>query len=156
GAFLDAYAPSAFFLVVAGAWCFMRRRLLTFALPTLLLIILYTFVYGAWHHHGTLFVAAITGLWIAWPTEQERQAFTVGERRATRVLIALLVCVFGLNIWDAAITIRHDYLYPYSGAGDAAFFLNATATTGYPIFGYQYGVAGVQAYFDHNILSNIS
>jgi hypothetical protein len=156
GAFLDYFLPSAAFWLLVGAWCFMRRRLLTFALPTALLILLYTMVRGAQHHHGTLFVAAITGLWIAWPTEEERQAFTVGERRATQGLIALLVCLFGLNIWDAAVAIRHDYLYPYSGAEDAANYLLSAGAISKPLFGYMYGAAGVQAYFDHNILSNMS
>jgi hypothetical protein len=84
GAFLDYSLPSGVFLLLAGAWCFMRRRLLTFALPTALLILLYTRVHGFAHHHGTLFVAAITGLWIAWPPEEEQRAFTTsaGPRRA--------------------------------------------------------------------------
>jgi len=156
GAFLDYSLPSAVFYLLAGAWCFTRRRLLTFALPTALLILLYTRVHGFAHHHGTLFVAAIMGLWIAWPTAEEQQAFTIGERRATQGVIALLVCLFGINIWDAAVAIRHDYLYPYSGAEDAANYLRSVGAVGQPIFGYMYGVAGVQAYFDHNILSNLS
>lgn len=156
GAFLDYSLPSGVFLLLAGAWCFMRRRLLTFALPTALLILLYTRVHGFAHHHGTLFVAAITGLWIAWPPEEEQRAFTTSERRATQGVIALLVCLFGINIWDAAVVIRHDYLYPYSGAEDAANYLRSVGAVGKPIFGYLYGVAGVQAYFDHNILSNLS
>jgi hypothetical protein len=156
GAFFDYSLPSGAFLLLAGAWCFMRRRLLAFALPTAVLILLYTRVHGFAHHHGTVFVAAITGLWIAWPTEEEQRAFTIGERRATQGMIALLVCLFGLNIWDAAVAIRHDYLYPYSGAEDAANYLKSVGAVGKPIFGYMYGVAGVQAYFDHNILSNLS
>ncbi len=156
GAFLDYSLPSGVFLLLAAAWCYMRRRLLTFALPTALLILLYTMVHGAGHHHGTLFVAAIMGLWIAWPTEEEQTSFTIGERRATQGLIALLVCLFGVNIWDAAVAIRNDYLYPYSGAEDAANYLKSVNAIGKPIFGYMYGVAGVQAYFDHNILSNMS
>lgn len=156
GAFLDYFLPSGVFWLLAGAWCFMRRRLLTFALPTALLILLYTMVHGAEHHHGTLFVAAIMGLWIAWPTEGERQTFTIGERRATQGMIALLVCLFVLNIWDAAVATRHDYLYPYSGAEDAANYLRSVGAVGKPIFGYMYGAAAVQAYFDHNILANMT
>ena len=156
GAFLDYSVPSGVFLLLAGAWCFMRRRLLTFALPTAVLILLYTRVHGFAHHHGTVFIAAIAGLWIAWPTAEERLAFTAGERRATQGMMALLVCTFGLNIWDAAVVIRNDYLYPYSGAEDAANYLRSVGAVGKPIFGYMYGVAGVQAYFDHNILFNLS
>ncbi|MGA2962365.1 MAG: hypothetical protein ABSD96_11885 [Candidatus Korobacteraceae bacterium] len=155
GALMDYWVPSAFFLLLAGAWCHMRRKLLAFALPTALLIVLYTGIYGAAHHHGAVFIAVIAGLWIAWPTQQEQQAFTIGERRATQGMVALLVCLFGINIWDAAISIRNEYRYPYSGAQDAANYLKSVGADGKSIFGYMYGVAGVQAYFNHNILSNM-
>ena len=155
GALMDYVVPSGVFLLLSGAWCFMRQRLLSFAIPTALLILLYTQLHGFAHHHGTLFLSAIAGLWIAWPTEEERQAFTTGERRATQGMIALLVLLFGINIWDAAVAIRHEYLYPYSGAKDAANYLKSVGAVGKPIFGYMYGVAGVQAYFDRNILSNM-
>jgi hypothetical protein len=112
-------------------------------------------VHGFAHHHGTVFIAVIAGLWIAWPTQQEQQAFTIGERRATQGMVALLVCLFGINIWDAAISIRNEYRYPYSGAQDAANYLKSVGADGKSIFGYMYGVAGVQAYFNHNILSNL-
>jgi hypothetical protein len=156
GAFLDYSLPSGVLLLLLGAWCFMRRRLLTFALPTTLLLLLYTRVHGFAHHHGTLFVAAVIGLWIAWPTKAEQRDFTLGERRATQGIVALLVCLFAINIWDAGVIIRNDYLYPYSGAEDAANYLKSVGAIGKPIFGYMYGVAGVQAYFDRNILSNLS
>lgn len=156
GAFLDYSLPSGVFYLLAGAWCYMRRNLLAFVLPTGVLILLYTRVHGFAHHHGTLFVAAIMGLWIAWPTDEEQRVFTIAERRATQGMIVLLVCLFGLNIWDAAVAMRNDYLYPYSGAEDAAKYLRSVGAIGKPIFGYMYGVAGVQAYFNHNILSNMS
>jgi len=156
GAFLDSSLPSGILVVLMAAWCATRRRLLTFALPTGLLLLLYAGVRGAAHHHGTLFVTAITGLWIAWPTEEERQRFDIGEQRAVQGMVGLLVCLFAINIWDAAGVIRNEYHYPYSGAKDAASYLKSVGAIGKPIFGYMYGVAGVQAYFDHNILSNLS
>lgn len=51
--------------------------------------------------------------------------------------------------------IRREYLYPYSGAEDAAKYLKSVGADRGPIFGFLYGVVGVQAYFDHNILANI-
>jgi hypothetical protein len=155
GAFLDWNLPSGVFLLLAGAWCFMRRRLLTFALPIVALLILYIQVYGFAHHHGTLFVTAVAGLWIAWPTEDERRAFSVTERRTTQAMIALLACLFGINVWDAAVAVRNEYLLPYSGAEDAAKYLKSVGAVGKPMLGYTYRVVGVQAYFDHNIFANL-
>jgi hypothetical protein len=155
GAFFDFWLPSVLFIVLAGAWCFMRRRLLTFALPVILLIALYSFVHGYPHHHGTVFIAAITGLWIAWPDKQELHAFGVRERWAAHGMAFLLLCLCAVNIWDAVVVTRREYLYPYSGAEDAARYLKSVGADRGPMFGFLYGVVGVQAYFDHNILANI-
>ena len=85
---------------------------------------------------------------------EEQEAFTLQERRATQVTVASLVCLCAIQIWDSAVVIRHEYLYPYSGAEDAANYLKSVRADGGPIFGYLYGVVGVQAYFDRNIFSN--
>jgi len=155
GAFLDYTALSVIFLLLAGAWCAMRRRLLLFAVPVALLIGLYVAVHGYAHHHGTVFIAAITALWIAWPGKQEQLGFTLRETRATQAMVLALVCLCAIQIWDSAVVIRHEYLYPYSGAGDAASYLKSAGADRGAIFGYLYGIVGVQAFFDHNILGNI-
>ncbi|MGA9566147.1 MAG: hypothetical protein WBS19_11535 [Candidatus Korobacteraceae bacterium] len=155
GAFFDHPLPSIIFLALAGGWCFLRKRLLIFALPVLILIALYVKVHGYAHHHGTVFVAAITALWIAWPTPEESATFGIPEVRATQAMTALLACLALFNVWDAAYTIRNEYRYPYSGAPDVVQYLNSAGAGKLPIFGYLYGVAAVQAYYDHNILSNI-
>ena len=154
GAFLDYWAPSVLFVALAGAWCFMRRRFLAFALPVGAMIALYSF-YGAPHHQGTAFVAAIAAMWIAWPTAEEQRAFGMRERWATHGVIALLLCLCAVNIWDSVVVIQRERLYPYSGAEDAAKYLKSVGADRGPIFGFLYGIVGVQAYFDHNILANI-
>ena len=70
-------------------------------------------------------------------------------------MIALLICICGINIWDAAIVAYREYRYPYSGAEDAANYIKAVDADKRPMFGFLMGVAGVQAYFDRNILTNI-
>ena len=155
GSFFDQPVLSGIFIVLAGAWCFMRRRLLTFLLPVALLIALYVGVHGAAHHIGTVFVAAITGFWIAWPTTSEWKLFTSRQRLATQGMIVLLVCLSAYEMFDAAVVIQHEYRFPYSGADDAARYLKSVKADQGPIFGYLYGLVGVQAYFDHNILANV-
>jgi len=70
-------------------------------------------------------------------------------------MVAALVGLCAIQMWDSAVAIRHEYLYPYSGAEDAANYLKGAGAEGSPVFGYLYGIVGVQAYFDRNILSNI-
>jgi hypothetical protein len=153
GSFLDYLIPSILFVALVGAWCLTRRRFLTFVLPVGALIALY-FVQGFPHHHGTVFLAAITSLWIAWPDKKECNNFGVRERWATHGIVFLLFCLCAVNIWDAVVVIRHEYLYPYSGAEDAAKYLKSVGADRGSIFGFSYGIVGVQAYFDRNILAN--
>ena len=155
GAFLDYWLPSTLFILLAGGWCLLRKRFLTFALPVGAMLALYTAVHGAAHHHGTVFIAAITALWIAWPDPEERARFSAWQRRALQGMVALLLGLCALNIWDAEVAIHREYLYPYSGAPDAARYLKSVGADRGPIFGFLHGVVGVQAYFDHNIFANV-
>jgi hypothetical protein len=154
-AFFDNFWISALFLLLAGCWCVKRRKLLPFALSVSALILLYVKIHGRPHHIGTVFLAAIAGLWIAWPTSEEVRQFSSSSRLAMNGMIALLACLLCLNIWDASATITNDYRYPYSGSADAANFLKQVGAEKSTIFGYTYGVSAVQAYFDQNILANI-
>ncbi len=154
-AFLDQPLISALFLFLAGVWCFRRGKLLPFLLPTSLMLLLFVAVHGRAHHHGTVFIAAIAGLWIAWPTSAEMQKFSSFDRLGTYAMTGLLACLLCVNIWDAAVAMRNDYLYPYSGSDDAANYLKQVRADKSTIFGYTYGTAAVQAFFDYNILANI-
>jgi len=155
GAFLDWIAPSVAFVLLTAAWCFMRRRLLLFAISVGSMSLFYAKIHGAPHHHGTAFVAALMVVWIAWPSSTERSTFDLHQTRALQGVIALLLCLCGLNIWDAGIVTYREYRYPYSGAEDAANYIRTVGANENPMFGFLMGVAAVQAYFDHNILSNI-
>jgi len=154
-AFFDNAVASALFLLVAAVWCLQRRKFLSFVLPVSLLLAFYVFVHGRPHHHGLAFLAAIAGIWIAYPTPEERSAFTNRARLLTLGMVCLLACLFSLNVWDAAVAMRKDYLYPYSGSEDAASFVKKVGADKARTFGYKYGISAVQAYFDHNILQNI-
>ncbi len=154
GAFLDWFVPSLVFVLLLAAWCVWRRRWLTFILPVGVLIAFYGVVHGFAHHHGTVFLAALTGLWIAWPVEKERLAFNSYDQFALMAVKGLLLVFCAINIWDSAVVIRREYLYPYCGAEDAARYLKAVGADRGPMFGLLFGVAAVQAYFDHNIFAN--
>jgi len=153
--FLDQLAVSSLFLLVAGIWCFRRKHLLPFVLSLALLLSLFIMVHGVPHHSGTIFLAALSGLWIAWPTREESQHSSPRDRLATLGMSALLFWLLSVNTWDAAAAMRNDYLYSYSGSADAARYLKQVGADKTTIFGYRYGVSAVEAYFDHNILENM-
>src|SRR5579862_7839650 len=98
GAFLDWIIPSVLFIALAGVWCFLRKRLLSFALPVGAMIGFYAAIHGAAHHQGTAFIAAITAIWVAWPSLTEQKALTHRELWATRGITALFVCLCAINI----------------------------------------------------------
>jgi hypothetical protein len=155
GAFLDYPLPTFLFLAISTAWCIWRRRWLIFVLPVGLLIALYGKIHGAAHHHGTVFIAAITAFWIAWPTKSEAQAFGKRARYALNGMVVALICLCAVNIWDSVVVIQHEYRYPYSGAEDAANYVKKVGADQGPMFGMLFGVVGVQAYFDHNLFANM-
>ena len=154
GAFLDYPLPSFLFVILSAWWCLFRRKLLIFALPVVLVTALYVAVHGYAHHHGTIFIAAITGLWIAWPTETELLSPGVMQRGANIAMQVLLIILCAVNIWDSAVVIHREYRYPYCGGEDAANYLRSVGATPESTFGYLFGVVAVQAYFDSNIFSN--
>ena len=155
GAFLDSTALTLAWLALAVVWCFLRKRLIVFVLPVAALGIFYGLVNGWTHQQGTIFVAAMVGLWIAWPTHQEEMAFSPRERWTHFAMVVALTGVFAYQIWNAAAIIRNDYRYPYCGAEDTAKYLKSVGADRRPMVGYLYGMVAVQAYFDHNILANV-
>jgi len=155
GGFLDYLWPSILFLVLSAHWCFRRKKLLVFVLGVGSMIAVYGFIHGYAHHQGTAFVAAVGVIWIAWPTKAEAERFNTSERWEQHGMAALLVCLIVINIWDSAVVLKREYLYPYSGAPDAAKYLKSVGADQKPMFGFLMGVVAVQAYFDDNRFANM-
>jgi hypothetical protein len=155
GAFFD-YAPLTLtWLALVGAWCWMVRGAKALLLPVLILAMAVFYGFYGWvHHQGTIFIAAIAGLWILWPTSQDGKAFSARRRWTHQAMVAGLTCLLGYQAWNAAVVVRNDYRYPYCGAEDAAKFLKSVGADRRPIFGYLYGMVALEAYFDHNIQGN--
>jgi hypothetical protein len=156
GAFVDSFWLSAIFLMLTWTWCSTRGGFLILALPVTLLLVLYTMVHGYAHHHGTVFLATLTALWITWPSTEEQRSASVRSRVLLRGMIALLLGLCAINIRDAVVVIQREYHYPYSGAADAAAYLKAVGADHQRMYGLLFGINAVQAYFDHNIFLNIS
>ena len=154
GAFLDWFIPSVILWILLAGWTVWRQRSVLFTLATGILIAFYGVVHGAAHHHGTVFIAAIAGLWVAWPAEKQTIERQRTSRRELLSVEGLLLVLIGLNIWDSAVVIQREYLYPYCGADDTANYLRSVGADKEPTFGLLFGVVAIQAHFDHNIFIN--
>jgi len=155
GALVDNKWLSLAVLCIFGAWCFLRRALTSFLLPVALMVGLYVYANGWPHQQGTIFLAIITGLAIAWPSENERRRFDSIGLWSYRVVVATLAMTLCYQVYVASITIRNEVRLPYSGAEDMARYLAPLVKQGKVICGYQYGMVGINAYFDHNIFANL-
>ena len=154
GTLVDNQWMSLAVLLVFGAWCYSRRALTSFVLPVALMVALYVYADGWPHQQGTIFFAVITGLAIAWPERKELQQFDVRNLWAYRVMLGVLAATLAYQVYVASVIIRNDVNLPYSGDEDAARFLKPIVAQGKVIWGYQYGMVGINAYFDHNIFAN--
>jgi hypothetical protein len=153
GPFFDNFTWSAVFLLAIAIWFLARKRLPLYALTMAAMIGLYTTTRGWPHHQGTIFVAFITVLWIAWPSPDE-QAFT--RTALHRATVCALAGLFAFQAWTAAVAIDHEIRLPFSGAEDCARYLGSVGADRQRtvVFGYFYSRVGVQAFFDRNIFAN--
>jgi hypothetical protein len=155
GAFFDFTPLTLAWLTLGGVWCFLRKGEKALLPPTLILTLgMFYGFYGLPHHQGTILIAAITGLWIAWPTTEEKNTLSPHARWVHQALVIGMACLLGYQVWNASVVIRNDYRYPYSGAEDAAKYLKSVGADQRPIMGLSYGMVAVEAYFDHNIQDN--
>jgi len=151
-AFFGSLLPSTAFLVVVGAWCACRQRLLPFVLSTTFVLAFFFRVYGNLWHCGALAVAAVAALWIAWPSPAK---WSPKLQRALNALVLVgLTGLLVVHIYWTACTLAMDYSRPYSGSLDAANFLRSVGASARSTCGFSfYGVA-IQPYFRENIFKN--
>jgi hypothetical protein len=154
GALVDNGWISLALLCVLGVWCYLRKALTSFLIPVALLVLLYVYTAGWPHYQGTIFLTILGGLAIAWPGDEERKEFDSRQLWGYRAAIAVLAVTIVYQIYAASVVIRNEVNLPYSGARDTAQFLKPYVAQGKTITGYQYGMVGVSAYFDHNIFAN--
>jgi hypothetical protein len=153
GALVDNPWLSAAVLLFFLAWCYRRRALASFVLPVALVTALYVYI-GWEHQQGTVFLAMLAAIAISWPAEGERSNFSAGEKLHYRAMVAVLGLTFGYQATIAGSIIRNDIHLPYTGATDCTRYLVPLVADHKKIYGYQYGMVAINAYFDHNIFAN--
>ena len=156
GALVDNRWLSGFSLVIFAVWCYFRKSLWAFLLPVIGVTGLYVYADGWAHQQGTIFLAMMAGLAIAWPPATQQGSKSSNERLAYVGIVGLLVAILCYQTYAAASVIKRDVRLPYSGASDAAEFLRPIVKKGTTVYGYQYGMVAISAYFDHKIFANLN
>ncbi|MGA3087431.1 MAG: hypothetical protein ABSD75_02390 [Terriglobales bacterium] len=154
GALVDNTWLSLAVFLIFGVWCYLRGALASFLLPVALLVALYGYANGAVYHQGTIFISMMIGLMIAWPSEAERRSLNRSGLWSYRIVVATLATTLCYQVASAAAAIRNEIRLPYSGAEDMAKYLAPLVKRGKVIYGNQYGMVAINAYFDHNIFGN--
>jgi len=154
GALLDNSWLSLLVLAAFALWCYSRKSLWSFLLPVGGVVALYVYVDGWAHQQGTIFLALMAGLAIAWPSQVELSAATRRELLRHRGLMALVILVLCYHVYASVQIIRRDVQLPYSGAADCAAVLRSLLAEGKTIYGYQYGMVAVSAYFERPVFAN--
>ncbi len=154
GALVDAWVPSLIIVVAFLLWTASRRSLAPMALPIALLLIFFIRVYVNLWHHGSLFVAMLMGLWVAWPSEEERMNWQPAARMACWSITGVLTGVLCLHLYWASNTINYDVRFPYSGSTDAARYLKSVRADSGTVYGFGFSSAALNAYFPKNIYAN--
>lgn len=127
--------------ILGLAWFLYRNQSLVFFLPIPVLLIFFSAVYVSAWHTGLLLVAAITALWIAWPTEL--------PMFSTAICVVLAVAQIP---WTVS-AVRFDLGGDYDGSRKMAQYV-AGLGPGKRIFGYGFYMVAVNAYFPRNIFAN--
>jgi hypothetical protein len=152
GASFDSAPLTLGWLLILAVWAFTRRAKGLMPLALLLLLGGFYGLYGAPYHQGSILIATLAGLWIAWPEADEQPSPVLPWMQ--HVMTAVLCCLMGYQAVNAAFCIRNDYLYPYCGAQETAQYLKSVGAEKHRIMGYGYSMVAVQAFFDRNMQVN--
>jgi hypothetical protein len=154
GALVEQPLLCVAFLLITGFWTVLRHKWLTYLPPVLLLALFYGMVGGWPHQQGTIFIAAIAGLWIAWPVLRQPAVESPLQALSLKMVSTAFALLLGYHALCGIGAMRDDYLGPYSGAEDAARYLRPAVESHATIYGYGYALVAVQGYFDRNVLAN--
>ena len=155
GAFFDSTPLTLVWLALLAAWCGLRRGMGSLLLVVMVMVMAFFYgFYGLAHHQGTIFLPAIAGLWITWPTANELNAYSAPQVKFYRVFVLGLACLLSYQALTSAVTMWNDYLYAYCGAADTAAYLRSEDAVHQRIMGFGYAMVGVEAYFDGHLLTN--
>lgn len=154
GALSDFTLVAVSLLVLVGVWAYQRAALLLFGLSVGATALEYGFVRGYTQHQGLITIAFVVFLWAVWPSIRQIESLPGRQKLLHQVVVGALVLTFAWQCTWSFSSIRNDWAGPYTGARDAAQFLQSVHADQLGCIGFGFWAVGVQPYFDHNIFLN--
>ena len=151
---LTEIAPLSYAILGVSLWWFARKRVLsTFALPTLLLLLLFVVKFHNVWHEGILWLVWLFALWQGFAASRETVSARLRPGAAETALISgSISVVVAFHLFWSASTAVSDLRGPYSGSRAAAEFLKSRANSKISAVGFH--AVGILPYFDDNIFDN--
>jgi hypothetical protein len=154
------YAFSTFIPVsfgIAGLlyiWAKKRHVRLVFAVSLIGNALVFGFVRGRVHHLGIQVVGSVVALWCGWPAKSEAAGFDRAGTRWNRAAYSTLCLLFAYQSFWSISAVQWDWLLPYSGAREAAEFLQSMGAHRQSVEAFDHISVAIQPYFSHNIFAN--
>jgi len=146
GVLIEPWYAAAALLIIFFAW---RRELPMLVAGVGGMLAFHSFAYGGPHHEGTIVIAIIVALWMAWPHPEDAKPRWF--RPAATLVLGLM---FGVQTYWAVDSWRNDYRLPYSGAADAARYLRSVNADPAQTCGLGFGITALHPYFPAGHLAN--
>jgi hypothetical protein len=119
--------------------------IILFVTAALMLCAVAALIYAQVWHHGTLFLAWLTAVWISAQTKKIGWLATVS-----------LTTVIAIQCYWTYSSALYDLRHSYSGSRLAAGYLSESGIANKEIYGTGFAVTAVQPYFAANIFGNIN
>lgn len=115
------------------------------------LLFVYVKHQGSLRHHGFLFIALVVSLWIAPACTSWRNHARPSDQGIARIANSALYFILLVQLAAGAIAVYHDYRFPFSGAKEAASFLERHAGADDLIAGTSFMSVAVSGYLNRPI-----
>ncbi len=151
--FTVSYIFSRLVIFLSFLWFFLRKKLLTFALPLLGLFLLFTMVYANVWHQGTLFFMWLFALWLSL---KDQSSSTRPERIMRNIVLASLAVILVIQASWSFSSFRYDYSNNYSGSRELAEYIKEKNLDRRKIYITGFHTISILPYFRENIFCNFN
>ncbi len=151
--FTLSYIFSRLVIFLSFFWFYLKKKLLTFSLPLLGLLLLFTTVYANVWHQGTLF---FLWLFVLWLSLKERDISTRLEGITRKAVIASLTVILIIQASWSFSSFRYDYSNAYSGSRELAEYIKENTLDKKRIYITGFHTISILPYFKENIFCNFN
>ncbi|MEZ5002878.1 MAG: hypothetical protein R2730_07560 [Chitinophagales bacterium] len=136
-------------LIITLIWLMITRKIILFVLGSLLLLVLFSLYYNAWHQ-GSLFLFWLFVLWLSYDDSRYYElSFFVKPLMNAAILITI-----GFHVYWNVVALQNDYKGQYSAGEAVAQYITDNHYQDKNIFAYHFWPVAIQPYFPQNIFTD--